>query len=169
MAWTSPKLPDLECALASLEPPADSPVPICSGGNPRGFCRPSCGVVLEPMGVARRSCGGIGRPSVGTASLAPFTTGLALGDAGMERPRRGVRLPLWARPPGMGGRRRGAGDDMAGCGLGDDALLRGCIYSISTRKGTATAHSSMMQSPALAVRALVCGAPSDELYGAASD
>lgn len=122
VACTSPKLPDLECALASLEP-AESPVPICSGGRPLGFCRPSSGVVLDPMGVARRSWGGIGgRPSVGTPSVEPVTTGLAFGDAGMERPRRGVRLPLWARPPGIGGRRRGAGDDMAGCGLDEDAM-----------------------------------------------
>ena len=80
-----------------------------------------------------------------------------------------MRLPLWARPPGMGGRRRGAGDDMVGCGLDEDALVKGCIYSISTPKGTAAAHSSMMQSPALAVRALVRGAASDELYTAASN
>lgn len=93
-ACTSPKLPDLECALASLEPPAERPVPICSGGSPRGFWRPSCGVVLEPMGVARRRAGGRGRPRVGTLSLEPLTTGLAFGDAGMDRPRRGGRLPL---------------------------------------------------------------------------
>ena len=32
----SPKLPDLECPLASLEPPADRPAPICNGGRPLG-------------------------------------------------------------------------------------------------------------------------------------
>jgi hypothetical protein len=111
-AWTSPKLPDLECALWSLDPPADDPVPIRSGGSPRGFWRPSCGVVLEPMGVARRRAGGIGRARLGCTSLEPFTTGLAFGDAGMDRPRRGVRPPLWARPPGTGGRRRGTVADM---------------------------------------------------------
>lgn len=118
-AWNSPTLPDLESALASLDPPADDPVPILSGGSPRGFCRPSCGVVLEPIGVARRSAGGIGRARLGCTSLEPLVTGLAFGEAGMERPRRGVRFPLCARaPPGTGGRRRGtAEDDIFGCAL----------------------------------------------------
>jgi hypothetical protein len=116
----SPTLPDLESALASLDPPADDPVPIRSGGKPRGCWRPSCGVVFEPMGVARRSAGGIGRARLGCTSLdsfEPFTTGLAFGDAGIERPRRGGRPPPPARPPGTGGRRRGTVDDMVGCGL----------------------------------------------------
>lgn len=77
--------------------------------------------------MARRSAGGMGRPRVGTLSVAPFTTGLALGDVGMERPRRGGRLPLWARPPGMGGRRRGAGVDMAGGGLDNGVMVTGSI------------------------------------------
>lgn len=107
-ACTSPKLPDLESALASLDPPADDPVPIRSGGRRR----PSCGVLFEPMGVARRSAGGIGRERLGCTSLVPFVTGLAFGEAGIERPRRGG--PLWARPPGTGGLNRGT-VDMVGC------------------------------------------------------
>jgi hypothetical protein len=32
----------------------------------------------------------------------------------MARPSRGVRVPLLCRPPGIGGRSNGAGDDMLG-------------------------------------------------------
>jgi hypothetical protein len=78
--------------------------------------------------VARRSAGGIGRARLGWTSFEPFTTGLAFGDGGMERPRRGVRLPPWARPPGTGGRRRGTAEDMFGCGLEVGALAVGSIY-----------------------------------------
>jgi hypothetical protein len=119
----SPTLPDLESALASLEPPAEDPVPIRRGGKPRGCCRPSCGVVFEPMGVARRRAGGMGRARLGCTSFEPFTTGLAFGEAGMERPRRGGRPPLWARPPGTGGRRRGTAEDMLECGVEVDPLV----------------------------------------------
>jgi hypothetical protein len=105
-------LPDLESALASLDPPADDPVPIRNGGRAR---RPSCGVVLEPMGVARRRAGGIGRDKLGWTSFVPFVTGLAFGEAGMERPRRGAARP--PRPPGTGGRRRGTAWDMLGGGV----------------------------------------------------
>lgn len=44
-------------------------------------------------------------------------TGFMPGEGGMARPRRGTRVPLLLRlPPGIGGRKRGAGDDMtAGC------------------------------------------------------
>jgi hypothetical protein len=87
LVW-SPRLPDLESALPLLVPADKSP--ICNGGRTR---RPSCGVVLEPKGVARRRAGGIGRALTGWPSLEPFTTGLAFGDGGMERPRRGVRAP----------------------------------------------------------------------------
>jgi hypothetical protein len=72
----------------------------------------------------------MGRLRVGTLSVEPFTTGLAFGDGGMDRPRRGVRLPLCERLPGMGGRRSGAGDAMAGAGLEDVPLGVGCIYSV---------------------------------------
>jgi hypothetical protein len=84
------------------------------GGNRR----PSCGVLLEPIGVARRSAGGIGREEFGCTSLVPFVTGLALGEAGIERPRRGG--PLWARPPGTGGLKSGTVDDMLDCVFDDD-------------------------------------------------
>jgi hypothetical protein len=80
------------------------------------------------MGVARRSAGGIGRARLGWTSFEPFTTGLAFGDGGIERPRRGVRLPPWARPPGAGGRRRGTAEDMLGCGLEVGPLAVGSIY-----------------------------------------
>lgn len=39
-------------------------------------------------------------------------TGFILGEGGIPRVRRGVRGPLPLRPPGTGGLRRGAGDDM---------------------------------------------------------
>lgn len=51
-------------------------------------------------------------------------TGLACGDGGMERPRRGVRAPL-CRPPGTGARRRGTG---AGLDIVDSTWVFGCIY-----------------------------------------
>lgn len=50
----------------------------------------------------------------GCPSLVPFTTGRALGDGGIERPRAGLRGP---RPPGTGARRSGTGDAILGCGL----------------------------------------------------
>lgn len=39
-------------------------------------------------------------------------TGFMLGEGGIPSVRRGVRAPLPLRPPGTGGLRRGAGDDM---------------------------------------------------------
>jgi hypothetical protein len=45
-------------------------------------------------------------------SVVPFVTGRTCVDGGMERPRRGVRLAELLREPGIGGRRRGAGEDM---------------------------------------------------------
>lgn len=116
-ACTSPKLPDLECALASLEPDAERPGPMWRGGKARGFL-PSCGALLLPMGVTTLSFGiwrGCGAFSVGIPSLAPLVTGRAFGDGGMDRPSCGGPL-LPGRAPGMGGRRRGAGDDMFCCG-----------------------------------------------------
>lgn len=46
-------------------------------------------------------------------------TGRALGEGGIARPRRGVLVPLLLRLPGIGGRSRGAGDDMLYHGLND--------------------------------------------------
>jgi hypothetical protein len=93
-----------------------------SGGSTREFCRVSCGVVLEPMGVARRRAGGMGRDRLGCTSLELFMTGFAFGDGGMERPRRGTRPPVGARRPGTGGWRRGT-VDMLRRGLEADLLL----------------------------------------------
>ena len=36
----------------------------------------------------------------------------------MARPNLGVLAPLFCRLPGMGGRSKGAGEDILGCGLG---------------------------------------------------
>lgn len=126
----SPKLPDLEWALASLEPEpeAERPGPICRGGRPRGPCLPSCGALLEPMGVMMLSLGGCGRDCV-RFPFASFVTGRWFGEGGMERPRDGGPL-LPGRAPGMGGRRRGAGADMFGCGCGEGPLLDDCIYVV---------------------------------------
>lgn len=55
----------------------------------------------------------------------PLTTGRAWGEGGMERPSRGVRLPLCERAPGMGGRSSGAGEDMAG-GFEAGSRASGC-------------------------------------------
>lgn len=65
-------------------------------------------------------CPGIWRERpAGRAAAAP-STGLADGEGGMARPRRGVRAPPLEREPGIGGRRRGAGEDILGgcCGKG---------------------------------------------------
>lgn len=121
----SPKLPDRECALVSFELDAESPVPICSGGKPRGPCLPSWGALLEPMGVTTLSFGGWGRD----CPFASFVTGRWLGEGGMERPSEGgPRRP--GRAPGMGGRRRGAGADMSGSGCGEGPLVDDCIYVV---------------------------------------
>lgn len=56
--------------------------------------------------MAVRSCGSSGTPFV-------EPTAFWLGDGGIASPRRGGRpAPLLRVAPGMGGRRRGAGEDM---------------------------------------------------------
>ncbi len=77
---------------------------------------PSCMNPWLPMGVARDNFGGplaaklnLGISFKGSASPA---TGRAFGEGGIPSVRRGVRLPLWLRPPGTGGRRSGTGDDI---------------------------------------------------------
>jgi hypothetical protein len=76
------------------------------------------------MGVARLSLGGPALPGImsgGRAApptsdmggAAALLTGLWLGEAGMERPSLGPLLLDCERAPGMGGRRRGAGDAMS--------------------------------------------------------
>lgn len=67
------------------------------------------------MGVAKLNCGKDGRDGIrswGTAGAPFWLTGFALGLGGIARPKRGVLDPLFARLPGIGGRRRGAGEDM---------------------------------------------------------
>lgn len=81
-----------------------------------------------PIGVAIRSCGRAGRPEgrgkgiscVACDDCSPFCwlTGRAFGDGGMPNVKRGGRGPPLLRELGMGGLRRGAGDDMAGEGQG---------------------------------------------------
>ena len=118
---TMVKLSDLECPLASLTPPAEL-MRGCGDGRPFARDGPSCGVVLLPIGVANCSRGGVGREEgrggcvkgarSGTELLP--ATGFWLGDGGIASPRRGVLAPPPPRlPPGMGGRRRGAGEDIA--------------------------------------------------------
>lgn len=108
----SPKLSERELPLVSLEPLRGKPAGTWIGGRRGGCARPSCGVLSLPEGVATRSLGGTGRWSGGTSDV-PFATGLALGEGGMASPRRGILPALLLREPGIGGRRRGAGDDMA--------------------------------------------------------
>lgn len=112
------KLPDLECALASLAPLAGMP----SGGSGRPLCNapPSCGVAWLPIGVASLSCGGAGREGgwVGgsgsrwDAFSAGLGTGLEFGEGWMSRVSLGAREPLLLRLPGTGGFRDGTADDM---------------------------------------------------------
>lgn len=67
------------------------------------------------MGVANDSFGRDGRADCCGGRLEicmALFRGLTFGDGGMARPSRGVRVPLLCRPPGIGGRSKGAGDDM---------------------------------------------------------
>lgn len=104
----SPRLPDLESRLVSALDALD--VAICSGGSLFDWfigAGPDC-----PPGVASLKDGGIGFESAGTSwpSDVPFTTGRALGLGGIASPRAGLRGP--PRPPGTGGRNKGAGLDI---------------------------------------------------------
>ena len=61
----------------------------------------------------------IGKPGRDDIGWTVGVTGFAAGDAGIERPSRGVRAPLAdLAPPGRAGRRSGAEGDMIGTGLG---------------------------------------------------
>jgi hypothetical protein len=106
----SPEEPDLECADVSLEfaVVCDGS---CSGGRRprRPDCLPSCGVTLLPMGVLSRSGGGASCGISWIGGIDGSSTGLWFGDAGIDRPR-GMRPRLRLREPGIGGRRRGAGE-----------------------------------------------------------
>ena len=84
--------------------------PTCKGGS-RPRCsnlRPSCGVVLLPIGVANLRLGGAGLGAPSSVWCVLGLTGFALGDGGMARPRRGGGLDP-GLPPGIGGRKRGGG------------------------------------------------------------
>lgn len=76
------------------------------------------------MGVAKLSFGGCWRGGIdsgGRADVleaiggaAALLTGRALGEGGIERPSLGTLLPdCWRLAPGIGGRRRGAGEAMS--------------------------------------------------------
>lgn len=113
----SPKLPDRDRSLVSDEPDVALPE-ICKGGR-RG-CEgrpPSAGVAVVPIGVLSFNEGGSGRESRGGTSVVPLVTGRTLGEGGMERPSLGVLDAEFVLEPGIGGRRRGAGEDMAGGGV----------------------------------------------------
>lgn len=58
-------------------------------------------------------------------------TGFAFGEGGIARPNLGVLAPPALRPPGIGGRSKGAGDDILGREAGS-LLLTGYL-SISMR------------------------------------
>ena len=47
----------------------------------------------------------------------PLLTGLTFGEGGIARPNLGVLAPPF-RLPGIGGRSKGAGEDILGCGFG---------------------------------------------------
>lgn len=74
-------------------------------------------MAIVPIGVLSFRAGGSGLESRAGISVAPLVTGRTLGEGGMERPRRGVREAELEREPGIGGRRRGAGEDMGGGGV----------------------------------------------------
>jgi hypothetical protein len=114
LLWVSrsPKLPERERSLVSLEPLV-AELAIWRGGRRGcGGRPPSAGTAVVPRGVLSFRTGGCGRVSNGAISVVPFVTGRTCGDGGIERPRRGVRLAELLREPGIGGRRRGAGADM---------------------------------------------------------
>lgn len=126
------KLSDLECPLPSLAPLAELLTCGCGGGLPLASGWLSCGVALLPIGVAKRSCGGAGREegrcicaSGGRLGTELLVTGFWEGDGGIASPSRGVRGPplLRPRPPGTGGLRRGAGEDVGGGWIAFSCLL----------------------------------------------
>ena len=138
----SPKEPERERSLVSDDPDVADPE-ICSGGSRGcGGRPPSAGVAIVPMGVLSFSAGGSGRASCAAMSVVPLITGRTLGDGGIERPRRGGREAEFEREPGMGGRRRGAGEDMAGgggveesegvewCGGSLEATVGSVVYAV---------------------------------------
>lgn len=112
-AGCSPELPDRVCTLVSFEPVVFSFRPPVRGlDDPRWLC---VGVRLVPLGVSSLRAG-MGRRGTATPAFASVgSMGRALGDGGIARPgSRGPRAALGPLLPGMGGRNRGAADDMAG-------------------------------------------------------
>lgn len=98
-------------------------------------------MVLLPIGVANRNCGGVGRDDgrcivarggrdgrEGGSAL--LFTGFWLGEGGIARPKRGVLgPPLLRLGPGTGSLKRGAGDGVvdvpAGVGVSTGLVLSG--------------------------------------------
>lgn len=81
--------------------------------------RPCEGSPLVPIGVCIDSLGNVGLEeglrsgtSLGSEGAALSLTGRAEGEGGIPKVSLGVRVPLLLRPPGIGGRRSGTGDDM---------------------------------------------------------
>lgn len=131
----SPKLPDRERSLVSDEPDVALPE-ICKGG--RRVCGgrpPSAGVAVVPIGVLSFNAGGNGRESREGMSVAPLVTGRTFGEGGMERPSLGVLDAEFDLEPGIGGRRRGAGEDMAGGGVEEREGREGCGDSLEAKMG----------------------------------
>lgn len=100
----------------------ETPVTFSGGGPTLFFCGFSCGVWLEPIGVARLSLGGclVGIAKGGRAEFsdiggaAALLTGRAFGEAGIANPNRGTLFPEDDLPaPGIGGLSNGAGDAMS--------------------------------------------------------
>lgn len=63
-----------------------------------------------------------------------------LGDGGIARPRRGVRLPLVLRPPGTGGRRRGAAGACDCIGVDERYMLAMTRWARQEDEGTPTVY-----------------------------
>ena len=73
--------------------------------------------MLFPFGVASCNRGREGLDPIcpGICKDRPGgPAGLALGDGGIARPSLGVLAPLFCRLPGIGGRSKGAGEDIFG-------------------------------------------------------
>lgn len=83
-------------------------------------------MAVVPIGVANDNFGGGGRPDCceGNPDICTaLFNGLTLGEGGIASPNLGVRLPLDCLPPGIGGRSKGAGEDMLDGGLVEYAFV----------------------------------------------
>jgi len=157
----SPKLPERDRSLGSLEPLV-AEVLVWRGGRRGWGGRPprptsSAGtVVVVPMGVLSLRAGGCGRVSRGAMSVEPLMTGRTCGDGGMERPRRGVRLAELLLEPGIGGRRRGAGVDMV---EGREEERLGVLLWEARARDGCEVRKSFFLSRAAGFSAVGCGGP----------